>query len=344
MARCPEYKRRLANSLRFAAARMNSFCDGPPNNPSEADVAIVAFAQGLSKRLICVLRRSIDFAKAPPRLSALNIKISFEDDRQQAFEESLKALVSSIQRDAKWLRLAAQLTVESSRWSATDRSQDHLLRGVELRQAEDWAARRPKGAPEHSELLLQYLAASREAEGTRTTIGMIERTRFLELLGIVSPFLEEEVRVRELALERKGLMGQLFPLPDYYHQSQLWTEVRELKALLENKQRWHPEPAVYKGVMDGRAGYSSRFRFPCCDAPLVDDNYDEENLPPQFIYNGCQDVPEPIRYGDGKDYRLGRYYLVDAYRKLLPDTQKDQEVQDKQPDVLERKNSGESHL
>src|ERR1044071_4012511 len=39
----------------------------------------VAFAQSLKKRIIPILVRPIDFAKAPPRLSALNIKIRFDD-------------------------------------------------------------------------------------------------------------------------------------------------------------------------------------------------------------------------------------------------------------------------
>jgi hypothetical protein len=267
----------------------------------------IAFAQGLSKRIICVLRRPIDFAKAPPRLSALNIKISFVNDSQQAFEDSLEMLVSSIHRNAKWLRHGSQLTIEATRWLATDRSQDHLLRGVELRQAEDWAARRPKGAPEHSELLLEYLAASREAEATRTTIGMIERNRHLELFGIVRPFLEEEVRVRE-SLPTPSLRG--------FYTQQL-NELRRLKSILESKQRWHPEQAVYKGTTSATDGYAGIFRFPCCDAGVVDIDYDVYFPPPQFRDDGCQVVPEPFRYGDGRYFALTQYYLIEAYRRLV---------------------------
>jgi hypothetical protein len=296
----------------ITVAHLIVFVVSPDSAGSKVCDEEIAFAQGLSKRIICILRRPIDFAKAPPRLSAFNIKISFVDDGQQAFEDSLEALVSSIHRDARWLRHSSQLTVAASRWMATDRSEDQLLRGVELRQAEDWAARRPTGAPEHSEVVLAYLAASREAEAMRTTIGMIERARYLELLGIVRPFLEEEVRVRES-----------LPMPDlrgFHTQRQI--ELRELKAILENKQRWHPEPPIYVGTTSATDGYAGIFRFPCCGQGVVDIDYDQENPPRQFRLDGCQDVPVPIRYGDGKGFGLTAYYLIEAYRNLLQEKDK----------------------
>jgi hypothetical protein len=292
----------------ITVAHLIVFVVSPDSAGSKVCDEEIAFAQGLSKRIICVLRRPIDFAKAPPRLSALNIKISFVDDSRQAFEANLEVLVSSIHRDAKWLRHGSRLTAAASRWAATNQSQDHLLRGMELRQAEDWAARRPKGIPEHSELLLAFLAASREAEAMRTTISSIERNRHLELFGIVRPFLEEEVKVRE-SLPTPTSRGRY---------TQQLNELRRLKSILDSKQRWHPEPAVYKGMTSAVDNYAGIFRFPCCNAGVVDTDYDENNPPSQFRDDGCQDVPEPIRYGDGRDFELANYYLIEAYRRLGP--------------------------
>ncbi|HSS20292.1 MAG TPA: hypothetical protein VLL54_09465 [Pyrinomonadaceae bacterium] len=51
----------------------------------------------------------------------------------------------------------------------------------------------------------------------------------------------------------------------------------------------------------------------------MDEAYDENNPPLKFIYNGCQEVPERIRYGDDNYYQLNKYCLVEAYRKLLPE-------------------------
>src|SRR5262245_24296596 len=40
----------------------------------------IAYARNLGKRMILILRRPIDFAKAPPRLAALNVKLDFVSD------------------------------------------------------------------------------------------------------------------------------------------------------------------------------------------------------------------------------------------------------------------------
>lgn len=70
---------------------------------------------------------------------------------------------------------------------------------------------------------------------------------------------------------------------------------------------------------DAVRGIGGKFCFPCCDGRLMDEAYDENNPPLKFIYNGCQEVPERIRYGDDNYYQLNKYCLVEAYRKLLPE-------------------------
>src|SRR6266480_1311711 len=60
----------------ITAAEVMIFVVSPDSIRSKVCDEEIAFAQGLGKRIIPVLCRSIDFSTAPPRLSTLNVKIS----------------------------------------------------------------------------------------------------------------------------------------------------------------------------------------------------------------------------------------------------------------------------
>jgi hypothetical protein len=78
-----------------------------------ARLASALQARGLGKRVIAVLRRPIDFATAPPRLAALNVKTSFVDD---AFDRSVGYLVLALERDVVCLREHTRLTLAAADW------------------------------------------------------------------------------------------------------------------------------------------------------------------------------------------------------------------------------------
>ncbi|SHF61766.1 toll/interleukin-1 receptor domain-containing protein [Streptoalloteichus hindustanus] len=244
----------------------------------------IAFAQNLGKRIIPVLCRPIDFATAPPRLSALNIKISFVDSDNTA--DHLARLHSAIQLDVTWLRTGARLLSAARRWDASGRLDDGLPRGSEQSDAEDWAARRPTSAPEHSDLVLDFLAAGRSAEARRRTIGEIEKARYLELVGLMRVFLEEELKVRES-----------IPLSDHYGVAlEQQTEIALLRGLLHLENTWHPEPAVHVESTGAVQGYSLVFQFPCCGRTVRDFHTGRDDSPSQFRPGGCTPVPDEIQY------------------------------------------------
>ena len=78
--------------------------------------------------------------------------------------DSLQELIAAINLDVKWFRTAARLISSAGVWRSAGRTNDQLLRGSDLLEAEAWAARRPASAPQHAPILLDFLTASRAAE------------------------------------------------------------------------------------------------------------------------------------------------------------------------------------
>jgi len=83
-----EWWQRLKDMI--AAADVMVFIVSPDSAASKVCDEEIAYARALGKRIIPVLRSPIDFAKAPPRLSALNVKLIFTDDRDEAFDGALE--------------------------------------------------------------------------------------------------------------------------------------------------------------------------------------------------------------------------------------------------------------
>jgi len=244
----------------ITSAEVIVFVVSPDSIRSKVCDEEIAFSQGMGKRIIPVQCRSIDFAKAPPRLSTLNIKIAFVDKASDQIEGSLQELTAAIHVDVRWFRTQARLASIAKRWGAERRTNDQLLKGAELLEAEAWAARRPASAPQHSAILLDFLAASRDAEESRKTIEAVEKARYLELVEVMRPFLEEEVRVREK-----------MPEPDHPGVAQeMRLELEYVRSFLHLQGKWHPQEAVHLGSGGAREGYVEVFRFPCCQRRVED--------------------------------------------------------------------------
>lgn len=147
------------------AADVMVFAVSPDSAASSVCDEEIAYARSLSKRVIAVLHRPIDFASAPPRLAALNVKIRLSED--EAFATGIEELCHALDRDVAWLREQTRLLVAATDWDQSGKREEEMLRGAEISEAEAWSARRPASAPEVPELVLSFLAASRLAQGER---------------------------------------------------------------------------------------------------------------------------------------------------------------------------------
>jgi hypothetical protein len=103
----------------IASADAMVFIVSPDSAASSVCDEEIAYARGLGKRVIPVLRRPIDFRRTPPRLTALNIKIQFLEDA--AFDVGLTELCAALDIDVDWYRESRRLTGLATRWDQGDR-------------------------------------------------------------------------------------------------------------------------------------------------------------------------------------------------------------------------------
>lgn len=121
-------------------------------------------ATELNKRIIPVLRRSVDGLPVPPALSRPNwVYARPEED----FDASVDALVAALELDEAWVEHHARLSQRTGEWLRHDRDRSYLLRGSDLRDSEDWLDDQAghKEAPTTEQVM--YITASRRAAARR---------------------------------------------------------------------------------------------------------------------------------------------------------------------------------
>jgi TIR domain len=267
-------------------AQVIVFIVSPDSTRSKVCDEEVAFALGLAKRVIAVTYRTLDFSKLPPRLSSLNMSIHFRDGTDPDYKEALTRLANAVQLDVRWHRTAAEVALAARRWDSRGRQHDALVQGSDLRDIQDWAARRPSTASPHSELVLAYLTACQNAEAERRAITESEKARHLELMEIARPLLEAEIRARE----------ELPPSDHPGVRKEQEVELERLRSLLQN--RWHPRPARHLASTGAVEGYAEIFVFPCCNRAVRDFLSTGDGDPPfQFRTDGCEEIPKSLQHG-----------------------------------------------
>lgn len=117
-----------------------------------------------SKRIIPVLAVPLGGAAAPEQLAALNY-VRFDEGR--SFMAGLTALRRALNTDISWLREHTRLLDRAREWAAAGRLENRMLSGSDIANAKAWLQRRPKDAPEPTELHRDYIQASDQAEVTR---------------------------------------------------------------------------------------------------------------------------------------------------------------------------------
>lgn len=169
-----EWWQRLQQMI--AAADVMVFIVSPDSAASKVCDEEIAYARNLGKRIIPVLRRPIDFAKAPPRLSALNMKLNFFEEDEASFATALDQLCAVLDLDVAWHRESRRLTELALKWEAEGRPTDRVMSPADIRGAERLLEQRPKNAEPPSQVLSDFLHASRvrleeEMRRLRRTIG-----------------------------------------------------------------------------------------------------------------------------------------------------------------------------
>jgi WD40 repeat protein len=115
-------------------------------------------AESYSKRLIPVVYRDVDPNETPPSLAALNWIFARQTDD---FDNAFQSLATALGTDLEWVKTHTRLLVKAIEWDNEKRNPSYLLRGVDLREAEQAVAQSDKN-PSPTPLQKQYILASRQ--------------------------------------------------------------------------------------------------------------------------------------------------------------------------------------
>ena len=180
----------------------------------------VAYAASLNKRFAPIVYRQVENSAVPEALRRLNF-IFFDDPSQ--FEASADKLAEALQTDIVWIRDHTKFGEAARGWTAAGRPNGLLLRTPTLEMAEYWIASRPRGAPEPSDDIRKFVAASRQSARSekrlrRTVLGSIFTLMTVVILGLVGWINQEYI----LAQWRWWWVGRP------YAKAQVWPHVRNI--------------------------------------------------------------------------------------------------------------------
>ena len=112
--------------------------------------------------------RDVAADKVPKSLGELNWIFCRESDD---FNEATDTLIRALDTDLKWVRAHTRLLTRAIEWDANGRNNSFVLRGEDLRAAEQWLAQ--AGAQKERQptaLQTEYIIASRKAAARRQRI------------------------------------------------------------------------------------------------------------------------------------------------------------------------------
>jgi hypothetical protein len=162
-----EWKKRLGNLIHDSDTVV--FVLSPASARSDICAWEVEEAARLSKRILPVICRPIEGIAVPPRLQDLNYIFFYEEPKSpgSGFGTGLAALTTALKTDLDWIREHTRLLTRATEWDAGGRTENRLLSGADILAAKQWAARRPRNAPELTALQLDFIKASEAAEAAR---------------------------------------------------------------------------------------------------------------------------------------------------------------------------------
>lgn len=124
----------------------------------------VEHAVRLNKRIVPLSLRSVSDQDLPADVRFRNWIPASADGE---FEGAVQRLVTALDTDLDWEREHSRLTVRALEWERSGRDRSSLLRGSELRSAEEWLAVGANKDPGPTALEAEYLVAGRRAKARR---------------------------------------------------------------------------------------------------------------------------------------------------------------------------------
>jgi WD40 repeat protein len=128
----------------------------------------------LGKRILPLQYRPVDAESLPEAIKTHNW-IPSEGGFEDSFDEHLGKLIEAIETDLDWVRGHTHWGDKAEEWAENDRDRSFLLRGAELRDAEQWLSnqegKEPPPTPRHSEYVLGSRAGATRRQ--RVLVGSV---------------------------------------------------------------------------------------------------------------------------------------------------------------------------
>jgi WD40 repeat protein len=161
----------------------------PDSVHSEVCAIELGHALEYKKRLVPIMRRELiephDQAALHPAISSHNWLFFREDDD---FDHAYKALRDALDSDLEHMKTHTRLLVRSKEWRERGRDASLLLRGTDLREAEDWLANAGTKKPEPTELHTEFIMSSHNVTSTRQRRQLLIAVVFAALAVLAAVF------------------------------------------------------------------------------------------------------------------------------------------------------------
>lgn len=156
------------------------------------------------KRLLPVALGTVDQEKVPAELRRLNWILCRGDDE---FPQASSVLLEALATNLEWVREHTRLLMRAVEWRDEGRDPSLLMRGSDLREAEEWLGRGADEEPKPTDLHREYVIASRtqETRRSRQTLAVVVAGLILAIgLAVVAWMQRQEAtRQRGVAEQRR---------------------------------------------------------------------------------------------------------------------------------------------
>ena len=217
----------------------------------------IAHAAEHNKRMVPIVHSDVEARAVPEALAKLNW-IFFRDSDD--FEKAVDTLIQAIETDLDWVRAHTRLLTRAIEWESKGKNNSFVLRGVDLRAAEQWLTE--AGADKERQptpLQTDYIIASRKAAARRQriTLGAVTFGAFVAIVLAIVAWSQrnEAITQRKLADERRTQAER-------ESQIALARQLAAQSELLRNQQADLLPRSVLLAVEAMR-------RFPCVEANLA---------------------------------------------------------------------------
>jgi nucleoid-associated protein YgaU len=176
------------------------FVISPDSVTSQVCHQEINHAAAHNKRLVPVVYRDAPTDQVPEKLKPVNWLFLREDDD---FDRVFQDLMRVMDTDLEWVKAHTRLTVRAVEWESHDRNDSFVLRGDDLKEAEQRLDQRDK-EPQLTDLQVQYIVASQRSaiRRQRLTLGGVAVGLIVAAVLAVIAFLMFQASQREAALRQ----------------------------------------------------------------------------------------------------------------------------------------------